>query len=83
MRPRERGQHSLHRYGQPEDIQPVSECLHQRGLRSKVKLAFGGGVNIKSVEELKALDIDILDIGRQIVDAPILDMRLEIISIEN
>jgi nicotinate-nucleotide pyrophosphorylase (carboxylating) len=48
-----------------------------------VQLAFGGGVTLENIEELKALDIDILDIGRPIVDAPMLDMRLEIISIEN
>jgi nicotinate-nucleotide pyrophosphorylase (carboxylating) len=69
--------------GRPEDIRPVSEALLQRGLRTKVELAFGRGVSIKSIEELKALDVDILDIGRPIVDAPILDMRLEIIGMEN
>jgi hypothetical protein len=30
--------------------------------------------------ELKGMDVDILDIGRQIVDAPLLDMRLEVIE---
>jgi nicotinate-nucleotide pyrophosphorylase (carboxylating) len=69
--------------GKLEDIQPVSEGLVQRGLRNKVQLAFGGGVTLENIEELKALDIDILDIGRPIVDAPILDMRLEIVGIEN
>jgi hypothetical protein len=28
------------------------------------------------------MDIDILDIGRPIVDAPLLDMRLEIMDIQ-
>ncbi len=64
-------------FGQP------AERLLQRGLRNRVKLAFGGGVKIESIDELKTLDIDILDIGRQIVDAPILDMRLEIVDIQN
>jgi nicotinate-nucleotide pyrophosphorylase (carboxylating) len=69
--------------GDPDDIQPVAERLIQAGLRDRVKLAFGGGVNIEAISRLKTLDIDILDIGRQIVDAPILDMRLEIIHIES
>jgi nicotinate-nucleotide pyrophosphorylase (carboxylating) len=66
--------------GNPDDVRPVVERLRQLGLRDKVKIAFGGGVNLEAIGELKTLDIDILDIGRQIVDAPLLDMRLEIID---
>jgi nicotinate-nucleotide pyrophosphorylase (carboxylating) len=66
--------------GKPDDVRPVTERLCQLGLRDKVKIAFGGGVNLEAIGELKTLDIDILDIGRQIVDAPLLDMRLEIID---
>jgi len=69
--------------GKPDDIRLVAERLLHLGLRNKVKLAFGGGVNIETIGELKTLDIDILDIGRQIVDAPILDMRLEIIDVKS
>ena len=28
------------------------------------------------------MDVDILDIGRAIVDAPLLDMRMEVIAVE-
>jgi nicotinate-nucleotide pyrophosphorylase (carboxylating) len=68
--------------GKPDDVRPVVERLRQLGLRDKVKIAFGGGVNLAAIGELKTLDIDILDIGRQIVDAPLLDMRLEIIDVK-
>jgi len=68
--------------GNPEDVPAVADRLVRLGLRNKVKLAFGGGVNLEDIDELKALDLDILDIGRQIVDAPLLDMRLEIIGTE-
>ncbi len=67
--------------GKPEDVRRVVEKLRQLGLRDKVKIAFGGGVSLEAIGELKALDIDILDIGRQIVDAPLMDMRLEIIDV--
>lgn len=66
--------------GRPDDIGPVVEKLIQVGLRNRVKLAFGGGVNMETIDRIKDLDVDILDIGRQIVDAPILDMRLEIVD---
>jgi len=66
--------------GRAEDVARVAESLVRLGLRKKVLLAFGGGVRLDDVEALKTLDVDILDIGRQIVDAPLLDMRLEIVD---
>lgn len=68
--------------GQPSDVKAVVKKLRQRGLRNRVTIAFGGDVRLEDIDELKTLDIDVLDIGRQIVDAPLLDMRLEIESIE-
>lgn len=66
--------------GRAGDVALATECLVRLGLRDRVKLAFGGGVALEDVEALKRLDLDILDIGRQIVDAPLLDMRLEILD---
>jgi nicotinate-nucleotide pyrophosphorylase (carboxylating) len=66
--------------GETDDIAAVARKLVQTGLRSRVKLAFGGGVSIEKIGTLKTLDVDIVDVGRQIVDAPLLDMRLEIIE---
>jgi nicotinate-nucleotide pyrophosphorylase (carboxylating) len=68
--------------GKPDDVRRIVERLRQLGLRDRVKIAFGGGVNLEAIDELKTLDIDILDIGRQIVDAPLLDMKLEIIDVK-
>lgn len=66
--------------GRPSDVNMVVERLVQLGLRKKISITFGGGITLESIDELKAMDIDILDIGRQIVDAPLLDMRLEIVD---
>jgi nicotinate-nucleotide pyrophosphorylase (carboxylating) len=68
--------------GNPRDIESVSEKLRSLGLRDKVRLAFGGGIKLDDIYLLKMMDIDILDIGRPIVDAPLLDMRLEIMDIQ-
>jgi nicotinate-nucleotide pyrophosphorylase (carboxylating) len=67
--------------GRAEDVEAVARSLDRHGLRKQVQLAFGGGVTLENVDALKVLDLDILDIGRQIVDAPLLDMRLEIIDV--
>lgn len=66
--------------GRPSDVNMVVEGLAQLGLRKNISIAFGGGITLESIDELKAMDIDILDIGRQIVDAPLLDMRMEILN---
>jgi nicotinate-nucleotide pyrophosphorylase (carboxylating) len=63
------------------DIRAVSERLKKEGLRDRVKIAFGGNIRSSDVTALKAFDVDILDVGRDIVDAPLLDMRLEVVAI--
>ncbi len=66
--------------GKPNDVTMVIEKLVQMGLRNKIEIAFGGGIRLEAIHDLMSMGIDILDIGRQIVDAPLLDMRLEIIN---
>ena len=66
--------------GRREDVARVAEALARRGLRERVQVAFGGGVTLDDVDALMALDLDILDVGRDIVDAPLLDMRLDVVG---
>jgi nicotinate-nucleotide pyrophosphorylase (carboxylating) len=66
--------------GNHDDLKRVGEKLRESGLRDRVKIAFGSGICLEDIESLKSLDVDILDIGRQIVDAPLLDMRLEVVE---
>jgi nicotinate-nucleotide pyrophosphorylase len=54
-------------------------ALKDHGLRSRVKVAFAGGVQLGDIEQLAEIGIDIVDIGRPIVDAPLLDMRLDVV----
>lgn len=68
--------------GRREDVKLVVERLLELGVRNKLKIAFGGGVRLEDISELKAIDVDILCVGRQIVDAPLLDVRLEILGVE-
>ncbi len=68
--------------GLTEDIGRVSAALSHIGLRKSVKIAFAGNIKLEDIAELKSMDVDILDIGRAIVDAPLLDMRMEVISVE-
>lgn len=66
--------------GVKEDIVRVSEALRGAGLRERVRIAFAGNIKLDDIAKLKSMDVDILDIGRAIVDAPLLDMRMEIMA---
>ena len=67
--------------GNIEDLIAADTELKQTNLRQGLKLAFAGGVNSETLATLRQTNVDILDIGRPIVDAPLLDMRLDVQSI--
>jgi nicotinate-nucleotide pyrophosphorylase (carboxylating) len=68
--------------GRMEDIGSVSNALSAHGLRRNVKIAYAGNIRAEDIETLKSMDVDILDVGRAIVDAPLLDMRMEVAGME-
>lgn len=67
--------------GSHDDLKQITEKLRESGLRDRIKIAFGGGIHIDDIESLRSLDVDILDIGRQIIDAPLLDMRMDVVEV--
>jgi nicotinate-nucleotide pyrophosphorylase (carboxylating) len=64
--------------GNPADITAVSEVLGKERLRTSVKVAFGGNVNISDIATLTSMDVDMLCIGKAIIDAPLLDLKMEV-----
>jgi len=60
------------------DFAAARRALEAMGLRQQVKLAFARGVRLENIPAMKGLGIDILDIGAEIVDAPLLDMKLDV-----
>lgn len=66
--------------GNVEDLRRVSAGLRTTGWRSKVQLAFAKGISLQHIGSLQAEDIDILDIGMEIIDAPLLDMKLDVVG---
>jgi len=61
-----------------QDVQAAHIALSAAGRREHVQLAFAKGVRLQDIREMRGKGIDILDIGVAIVDAPLLDMRLEV-----
>jgi nicotinate-nucleotide pyrophosphorylase (carboxylating) len=64
--------------GRKEDIVKIDSRLRAKGLRDRVQIAFGGNIGINDLTDLKKLSVEIIDIGQAVVDAPLLDMRMDI-----
>jgi nicotinate-nucleotide pyrophosphorylase (carboxylating) len=66
--------------GRKEDIGRIDSILRQRGLRDRIQIAFGGNIRIDDLRRLRGMPVEIVDIGKAIVDAPLLDLRLDIVT---
>jgi nicotinate-nucleotide pyrophosphorylase (carboxylating) len=62
------------------DLAQVHAALTQLGLRQSVRLAFGGGVGLRDLAPAAAAGADAVDVGRAILDAPLLDLRMRVCS---
>jgi len=65
--------------GALEDLDAVSQALKEAGLRGKVKLAFAGNLRAEELGSLAGHDLDAVDIGYSVVDAPCLPMRFDVL----
>ena len=65
--------------GHLPDIQRCRSILLNEGAGSDKQVAFAGGVHIADIPFYIELGVDILCIGKEIVDAPLLDMKMDII----
>jgi nicotinate-nucleotide pyrophosphorylase (carboxylating) len=64
--------------GALEDVRGVSESLRSMHVREAVRIAFAGGLGVEDLGRLQTEDIDIVDIGRAVIDAPLLDMSMDV-----
>lgn len=67
--------------GRLEDLAAVGTAARQGGWRARVQLAFAGGVTPAELEAVIATGADIVDVGRAIIDAPLLDLSLDVAGI--
>lgn len=65
--------------GNIEDLTRCLNYVNELGARNKVEIAFAGGVKIEDITKLAEFDIDKLCIGKEIVDALLLDIKLDVI----
>jgi len=66
--------------GRIEDLVAVRDTARREEFRDRIAVAFGGGVNLGNFREVLAAGADIVDVGRAIIDAPLLDFRLDVVD---
>ncbi|MDH7509248.1 MAG: hypothetical protein QHH00_07620 [Methanomassiliicoccales archaeon] len=64
--------------GEIKDLVAVIESLKKARMRDRVKVAFGGAIKLEEIPKLAETGVDILDIGRALIDAPMLDIKFDV-----
>lgn len=64
--------------GNITDLQQIVTMAQQEGFRQQVQIAFGGGVDFRNLHRIIAAGANIIDVGRAIIDAPLLDFRFDV-----
>ncbi|QQO10938.1 hypothetical protein [Breznakiella homolactica] len=64
--------------GRPLDLLRCTAAVNSLGCRKSVEIAFAGNVQMSEIPAYADYDLDILCIGKEIVDAPLLDMKLDV-----
>jgi nicotinate-nucleotide pyrophosphorylase (carboxylating) len=62
------------------DLRAVVAAASTEGFRDRIKIAFAGGVTSASLGEVIAAGTDIVDVGRSVIDAPLLDFRFDVLE---
>jgi len=60
------------------DLEAVKHVAEVEGWRENIQLAFAGGVVMEDLEKIVALKPEIIDVGRAILDAAMLDFSLDV-----
>ena len=66
--------------GRLEDLEACQAELAQLGAREQIQVAFAGNVHIADIPDMARRGVDLLCIGKEIVDAGLLDMKLDVVE---
>lgn len=66
--------------GDLADVDVVSKALHTENLREHVQLAFAGNLRLTDLAAVALHDVDAVDIGYGMLDAPCLPMRFDVVT---
>lgn len=66
--------------GSLDDLDRVSAMVRAAGRREATEIAFSGDIALEDIPAIAAHDVDILDIGRAVIDAPSVDVKFDVVS---
>jgi len=66
--------------GNIADLKTVVEAANRERFRAQLRIAFSGGVTELSLGSVIAAGADIVEVGRPIIDATLLDFRLDVVG---
>lgn len=64
--------------GNLEDVVRCTKKVEEMGMRGQLQIAFAGGVKLDQIPKFFDYGIDMLCIGKEIVDAPLLDIKMDV-----
>ncbi|HVX99292.1 MAG TPA: hypothetical protein VHA55_05830 [Pseudorhodoplanes sp.] len=64
--------------GRIEDLDLVARLVREAGRREHTTIAFAGDISMENIAAVAGHDVDILDVGRAILDAPIVDIKFDV-----
>jgi nicotinate-nucleotide pyrophosphorylase (carboxylating) len=68
--------------GRLEDLDLVARLARASGRREQATIAFAGDIAMADIAEIARHDVDILDIGRAVLDAPMVDVKIDVVATE-
>ncbi|WCK52577.1 hypothetical protein PP175_14145 [Aneurinibacillus sp. Ricciae_BoGa-3] len=66
--------------GDLRDLDIVLQVLEELGARDHTKIAFAGGIKEETILLLRERPVDLIDVGAAVLDAPLLDMRVNVVE---
>jgi nicotinate-nucleotide pyrophosphorylase (carboxylating) len=66
--------------GRLEDLDLVASMVRDMGRRKSTTIAFAGDIAMQEIPTIAAHDVDILDVGRAIIDAPMVDIKVDVVA---
>jgi nicotinate-nucleotide pyrophosphorylase (carboxylating) len=66
--------------GEITDLAAVVAAAERGGWRAELQIAFAGGIKEEDLQPVIAAGVDLVDVGRMIIDAPLLDLSLDIVE---
>lgn len=66
--------------GRLSDLDAVAAIVRAAGRRDATTIAFSGDIDLEDIPKIATHDVDILDIGRAVIDAPMVDIKFDVVS---